>query len=164
MSAPPPLSSKIRRWEHRAAIARLINAKAAREKAAFDISGVSMGKHLHRLSQIDPDDETGTCLTCGAGVPVRFRKSTGQWVCRKQDQRTCHKEAGWIADRRRMAAEQNNKCAICQQERPLVLDHCHKSGKRRSALCTCCNAGIGMFRDDPALLQRAIAYLERHRS
>jgi len=164
MSAPPPLSSKIRRWEHRAAIARLINAKAARERGgflAFRRSG--LGKKTHYLTQIDPVTSTGSCASCGADVPIRFRRSTGRWVCQGQDKRTSHKESSWTATRAQLAADQGNQCAICGKDRPLVLDHCHKTGKIRAALCGACNSGLGMFQDDPDVLCKALAYVLKHK-
>jgi hypothetical protein len=66
-----------------------------------------------------------------------------------------------------LLARQGNCCAICRgdlavmcgKRRPHV-DHCHDTGTVRGILCTKCNAGIGMLRDDPALLRAALAYLE----
>jgi hypothetical protein len=42
----------------------------------------------------------------------------------------------------------------------LCLDHCHTSLGVRGLLCRHCNSGLGMFRDRPDLMLRAIAYLE----
>jgi hypothetical protein len=54
-------------------------------------------------------------------------------------------------------------CAICQEPcDDLCADHCHKSGLSREWLCRKCNAGLGMFRDNPAYLERAAAYLRKH--
>ena len=44
-----------------------------------------------------------------------------------------------------------------------MVDHCHKSGNIRDGLCQRCNAAIGLFGDDPALMLKAISYLEKHR-
>lgn len=56
-------------------------------------------------------------------------------------------------------------CAICGAKEgggrhgQLHIDHCHKTGKIRGALCDACNLGLGKFRDDPGLLLKAAEYL-----
>lgn len=63
---------------------------------------------------------------------------------------------------------QQHRCAICDTEEKnmirgrivrLAIDHCHETGIVRGLLCHQCNTGIGAFRDSPALMQRAIEYL-----
>lgn len=55
----------------------------------------------------------------------------------------------------------NPNCNICQVSLDKAhLDHCHKTNKVRGVLCTQCNIGLGMFKDSPEVLQRAIKYLE----
>lgn len=59
-----------------------------------------------------------------------------------------------------LVATQNGTCAICAEPMKLpAVDHCHRTGRVRGLLCRKCNSGIGMFMDDPSLLQRAINYL-----
>jgi len=58
-----------------------------------------------------------------------------------------------------------NGCEICGhlpkgEQRALALDHQHRTGKVRGWLCTRCNTGLGLFRDDPELLRQAIEYLQ----
>ena len=58
------------------------------------------------------------------------------------------------------------KCAICgalKGKRNHALDHDHKTGKFRGILCTACNLGLGMFRDDTRLLLLAIDYLNKYK-
>jgi len=58
------------------------------------------------------------------------------------------------------------RCAICETEEPgkrgWVLDHCHSSGDVREFLCTQCNTGLGLFKDDPDRLLAAAMYIMRH--
>jgi len=67
-----------------------------------------------------------------------------------------------------MLEMQTHRCAICEKPfkgkiRPCV-DHCHTSGKVRAFLCSNCNTGLGMYKDQPELLRRAAKYLETHRA
>ena len=65
---------------------------------------------------------------------------------------------------------QNHVCAICGQPetefnmgtpRRLAVDHDHKTGCYRGLLCGKCNKGIGLFKDNVAILKQAIQYLEK---
>jgi hypothetical protein len=54
-----------------------------------------------------------------------------------------------------------SSCAICGAKRGLGVDHKHDATKAvRGILCGSCNRGLGMFRDSPQLLEKAILYLE----
>lgn len=63
-------------------------------------------------------------------------------------------------------AAQGSKCAICQRvlrsRKSTHVDHCHETGVVRGLLCVRCNPGLGLFADDPELLRRAAAYVEKH--
>lgn len=62
---------------------------------------------------------------------------------------------------------QGHRCAICADNlrpRPVKhthADHCHATKEPRGVLCTQCNTALGLFKDDPARLQKAIEYLEQ---
>lgn len=53
---------------------------------------------------------------------------------------------------------------------PLSVDHCHKTRNGgeskgiRGLLCSACNIGLGKFDDEPDLLRKAAAYLEKYRT
>lgn len=73
---------------------------------------------------------------------------------------------------RRMFEEQNHRCALCGGEGfkmadhhrvPLVVDHCHDTGKVRQLLCHNCNRALGLLKDDVGLMRRAATYIEAHR-
>ena len=63
--------------------------------------------------------------------------------------------------------QQGGKCGICLSQLTLGkgahLDHDHVSGKIRAVLCSTCNTGLGQFKDNPVLLQAAVAYLVNHK-
>ena len=72
-----------------------------------------------------------------------------------------------------MLREQNGVCAICGEPerspdkasgktRDLAIDHNHETGVVRQLLCSNCNRALGLFCDDPALLDAARAYLHKH--
>lgn len=65
---------------------------------------------------------------------------------------------------------QNGVCAICgngnehqtglgRKSVRLTVDHCHASGRIRGLLCHKCNAGLGFFKDNPEILNKALDYL-----
>jgi hypothetical protein len=64
-----------------------------------------------------------------------------------------------------LIASQKGLCAICNEpqtlDRPLYLDHCHTTLEPRGLLCHRCNTGLGNFRDNPALLDKAKEYINR---
>jgi hypothetical protein len=58
--------------------------------------------------------------------------------------------------------KQLNRCAICLLEisgRNIHTDHSHTTGKVRGLLCQKCNMGLGCYKDNVNLLQKAIEYL-----
>lgn len=65
------------------------------------------------------------------------------------------------ADYFNLCEKQDWRCAICQviPAKGLVVDHCHKTGKFRALLCDPCNRGLGFFRDNVEVLQRAAQYV-----
>lgn len=63
-----------------------------------------------------------------------------------------------------MIVKQDNKCLICKDvfTKPCI-DHCHATNEVRGLLCSTCNTGLGMFKDNIENLKNAIAYLENSR-
>lgn len=74
---------------------------------------------------------------------------------------------GITAEEYNMRRSAVTHCGICNTTEPgkrgWVLDHCHSSGDIREFLCSNCNTGIGLFKDDPDRLLAAAMYLLRHR-
>jgi hypothetical protein len=68
-----------------------------------------------------------------------------------------------IDEYERLLEQQGGGCAICQSPPTpgisLHVDHDHGSGEIRGLLCFRCNNGIGLFRENPDLLQDAARYV-----
>ena len=68
-------------------------------------------------------------------------------------------------DYERFVEENLGACPICQNppgKKGWVVDHDHVTGKVRGLICQACNVGIGVFHDDPEIMERAAAYLKEH--
>lgn len=90
-------------------------------------------------------------------------RSREQWT--KSNLRSRAKAFGITVEQyEQMLAAQAGGCAICGEPcksgKRLAIDHDHVTGVVRGLLCINCNQAIGKLRDDPAILRRAIAYLE----
>lgn len=68
-----------------------------------------------------------------------------------------------------IAEKQNFVCAICGKENfamrnthsgGLLVDHDHNTGEVRGLLCHNCNRALGLLKDNPEYLRKAINYLE----
>ncbi len=66
---------------------------------------------------------------------------------------------------------QGGVCALCFKPprgngpaSTLHIDHDHATGKVRGLLCHGCNKGLGHFYDNTAVIERAVAYLAKHRA
>lgn len=63
-------------------------------------------------------------------------------------------------DYNKMNDEQSSRCLICGVlDDNLSIDHCHRTGRVRGLLCHTCNTGLGMFKDNEDILEKAIEYL-----
>jgi len=66
-----------------------------------------------------------------------------------------------------LLAGQGNCCAICRTDTPggrtgqFHVDHDHGTHEVRGLLCHHCNTALGLLKEDPGLLRKAIAYLQR---
>lgn len=125
------------------------------------------------------------CKTCISAYAKAYRDANVEWlrdhVRMRRDlspeyrrkQAAAERQARYrrlygatVDELKQMLDEQGGQCAIC--ERPLVwtdrrrhVDHVNTtSGPQvRGILCRKCNNGMGFFNHDPALLLRAVEYL-----
>lgn len=67
----------------------------------------------------------------------------------------------------KILVDQGNCCAICKGtklskgRKRFHVDHDHTTGRVRGLLCSPCNSLLGFAHDNPAVLERAIAYLQK---
>lgn len=64
--------------------------------------------------------------------------------------------------------EQQNRCAICNQEetatnqygiKNLAVDHNHSTGRVRGLLCAKCNMALGLLNEDISIMSKMITYI-----
>lgn len=76
-----------------------------------------------------------------------------------------------VAEYNQMVKQQNGLCKVCKKPetaldkrtnkiKNLAVDHCHKTGKVRGLLCSGCNGGLGLFKDNKDALLAAVEYLK----
>lgn len=66
---------------------------------------------------------------------------------------------------KQMFIAQEGKCAICgfkfTKSKEINIDHNHNTNQTRQLLCTPCNLGLGMFKENVLLLQKAEEYIRK---
>jgi hypothetical protein len=112
----------------------------------------------------DPDGPNGYTWYCKQCVSEYGKKYSDARVLRMK-QRTYGIEP---KEYLRLLENQGGVCAICGKPETkiykgklafLSVDHNHQTGAVRGLLCSACNVGLGAFRDDLELLNKAFAYL-----
>lgn len=116
-----------------------------------------------------PDGYGTRCKPCNREYSDAWNKANPERVrasWKKKEER--YRQTG-IAKARRygltvedynvLVEKHSGRCAICDKEALLHIDHNHKNGVVRGMLCLQCNTGLGSFYDDWELLSKAIQYL-----
>jgi hypothetical protein len=103
------------------------------------------------------DGLTGYCKPChnakGKATYIRLYGSTREYHLRRR-------YGIGVVEFDAMVEAQGGVCALCRDRKPEHVDHDHLTKKIRGVLCSCCNQGLGNFRDSIASLKAAIDYLE----
>ena len=135
------------------------------------------------------DSFTSRCKKCSniaskawqIAHPIQFKAGVKKWKDNNPDKVRAMRET-WLAaniDRNKarqreykygitqtefnkMMGEQNGLCKICgmiNDGKALTIDHCHKTNRIRGLLCSQCNRGLGIFKDNAILLLIASHYV-----
>ena len=109
----------------------------------------------------------GYCIECGTVDRLkRYHEENGKERQKERSFRALMKKYGISAEvYEHERIKQAYSCYLCgehenkQPHKRLHVDHCHTTGKYRGLLCNKCNAGLGFFNDNIAVLQKAIEYI-----
>jgi transcription elongation factor Elf1 len=97
----------------------------------------------------------------------------GDRLVRRPTCKSCRRDIDGVkllsSERKRMNAVKPHlekfTCPICGKTTipgftsKIVIDHDHTNGRARAWICDSCNTGLGRFKDDIRLLEKAIEYL-----
>lgn len=92
-------------------------------------------------------EKDGPTILAGRSTPVALRR------------RQAARHGLTVQELEALIERYGGLCWACRLEPGAVVDHCHRTERRRGWLCNPCNKGLGHFGDDPARLRAAIAYL-----
>lgn len=111
-----------------------------------------------------PTPSGKVCPCCGENKPISgFSTQDGgrvaSWckVCR----RYANKRRQYGLNRESYDAMISGGCTVCGSTERVHIDHCHRTGRVRGALCSPCNVAIGYAKDDPERLEALAEYLRR---
>lgn len=150
-------------WDkRRVEIAALTEKTCTKCKTLLPIKqfGWTTKAHTHRKAD---------CKVCSRRTALEWQRKNPE----KRDRNNLRMKAITIGLDPDLVAQSLNQhsgeCDICgcpasqsdRYNRRLHIDHDHASGALRGFLCGNCNRGLGMFKDSPALLAAAVAYLGR---
>ena len=90
---------------------------------------------------------------------VREYRDKDSWTLAKR----CQKRGITPEDLIDTYERQEECCAICNKHIEIsdsAIDHNHSTGEFRGVLCKKCNRGLGLFGDNPRILENALDYLK----
>lgn len=101
------------------------------------------------------------CKVCHNSNSLKhYYKNKEKRVAQRRDYHYRSNYGITLNDFTRLAEDAGNQCEVCK-ESPVVLDHCHTTGKVRGVLCNKCNQALGLMRDNEDFLLGLVEYLKR---
>ena len=151
------------------------------EQTRRETNRAAMRAYARKWRRAHPEQTRAHSKKCRAKNRDKIREYQRRWAAKNSAHLKAKQRAWYLANRERILRErteaffnlpkgsytillsaQNSRCLICgcpPGARQFAVDHDHATGAIRGLLCGPCNAGIGLLRDDPALLLRAAQYL-----
>lgn len=102
------------------------------------------------------------CKVCASKDFSKWRLNNLEKI--KQDDRKRHYIRTYNLDpliAKQLVENRVGKCCICGSISPLVIDHCHTTGKIRGFICSSCNSMLGYSKDNIQTLKNSIRYLRQ---
>ena len=115
------------------------------------------------------------CYICKDSFPLDgFPWSDGGKKWHRRECKDCYSKLTrdrYYLKKNRLLPDDTYTCPICSigaedsvgKKTVWNLDHCHDTKKFRDYLCSTCNTGLGFFKDEIVLLNKAITYLNTHK-
>lgn len=144
---------------------------ASLTKVCIDCKREKSFNEFH-LSASSRDGRQGRCKPCNIAKAISWQQDNSERYSQYVQQQSGNEEVNFRRRARnygltpeelqKLLDDADGKCEICEQPptRWLVVDHCHKGGNVRGILCEQCNQALGLFKDNPEVMQRAINYLK----
>jgi hypothetical protein len=126
--------------------------KETKELSAFS-KGVGRGGYIAACKECRNAKRRETGRKDNCPVKAREYRLKKTYGLKEEEYQEMHKQAGGCCEICGTQEEEVTKGRLC-------VDHNHKTGEIRGLLCSSCNTGIGLLKDNPALLEAAAAYLE----
>ena len=108
---------------------------------------------------------TAYCKPCKTAVNQNWRDNNPKEYKQSQLRQRRKREYGLSdEDMQKKLNFQQHKCEICKIGIGWDChdDHDHLTGQVRGLLCSTCNTGLGMFKDNSVILGNAINYLTKY--
>ena len=114
------------------------------------------------------------CKTCNAPIPLGNRRYSYCSEDCKNDRGMYGSLYGITRFEAKVILENKTNCEICDikfdnikkgaHRTKACIDHDHKTGVIRGIICGNCNFGLGNFKDNIELIEKAIKYLEENKN
>lgn len=132
-------------------------------------SDCNNGLGLH----VDSQDLLKNSISYLNRLPIEFPDLSDKWrlLSKSENEKNCYLYRTYgigFSEYEYLLGIQDYRCAICNvshETKKLAVDHNHKIEPIRKSirglLCGNCNLAIGLFRDDPEVIENAIGYLKK---